>query len=71
MNICSEIHHRALRQGGGTMTFFCPETGTRITGYVGPGGTFAPISIIPAVAGKIPILVGDVDISPFAAARQR
>ena len=71
MKLCEQIHHYAQAHGGGKMAFTCPETGAHITGYVGPGGTFAPTSVILVVAGKTPRLVVEKGTPPFAAAKCR
>ena len=70
MNLCDAIHKLAMAQGGGTTVITCPETGAKINGFIGPGGTFSPISIEYGPGGRIPTLVPAVAIAPFASARE-
>jgi hypothetical protein len=41
-----------------------------MTGFAGPGGTFAPINIVPGPNGRMPTLVQVTEVAPFASARK-
>lgn len=70
MSLCGAIHNLAMRQGGGTTTFFCPLTRARITVLVGPGGTFQPTKVVPGPDGQVPTLDQTFQAqAPFAGAR--
>lgn len=71
MTLCGDIHQTALNQGGGTVTFTCPETGAKITGFAGVGGTFMPTQIVPGPLGGVPTLVTSVGSPPFAGAKPK
>lgn len=71
MTLCGDIHQTALKQGGGSVTFTCPETGAVITGFAGVGGTFMPTHIVPGPEGRVPTLVTSVGNAPFAGAKAK